>query len=451
MSGYRRMVWTEGMLLGPHHFQQAERHLLGEIRHRLDLALPYSWGIRRLAIDEDALGNGQFHLLELDAILPDGTSIRLPDIDPVPTGRDVKAAFGADRAELDVYLALPDDRPGLPHCRPAEDSNASESRFRSESLRIQDENAPGSEADVAVAHPNVRLLLSGESRDGFTVLPIARLRRSTEGALIRDPNWAPPSLSVEAAGPVAGILRAFLEALSAKSDTLKIQTRQAGGKVQYGTSDVMLFWQVHTVNSAIPLLAHFQRDPSVHPVDVYLAVAELLGSLCTFAEDRHPREIPPYEHGDIGGTFRGLERIFRSLIEISDVSRHERVALNRTDDATLKGDITDERILGAGYQWFLAVHGPLTEDRIREELPGKVTIGSPHNVEFLVRQALRGVGITYTAIPSSDFPIKSGHVYFRLENHGETWDTVKESRGIAIYLRGTELRELTFELIVTQT
>ncbi len=451
MSGYRRMVWTEGMLLGPHHFQQAERHLLGEMRHRLDIAVPYAHGVRSLAIDEEALGNGHFHLLELEAILPDGTAIRLPEIDPVPTGRDVTGAFGADRAELDVYLALPDERPGAPRCRPAEDPTAAESRFRSESLRVQDENSPGSEADVAVAHPNLRLLLSGENRDGFTVLPIARLRRSTEGALIRDPNWSPPALSAAAAGPLPSILRTFLEALSAKSDTLKIQTRQAGGKVQYGTSDVMLFWQVHTVNSAIPLLAHFQRDPSVHPVDVYLAVSELLGSLCTFAEDRHPREIPPYEHDNLGGTFRRLEEIFRSLIEISDVARHERVPLTRTDDATLKGDVGDERLFETGYQWFLAVHGPLTEDRIREEMPGKVTIGSPHNVEFLVRQALRGVGLAYTAIPSADFPIKSGHVYFRLENHGETWDTVKESRSIAIYLRGTELRELSFELIVTQT
>ncbi|HMB69658.1 MAG TPA: type VI secretion system baseplate subunit TssK, partial [bacterium] len=369
----------------------------------------------------------------------------------VPTGRDLGDAFGADRSSLDVYLALPDDRPGTPRCRPSESDRTSESRFRSEAIRLQDENQPGSEAEVVVAHPNARLAFTGESLDGHTVLPIARIKRSTEGALIRDPDWAPPSLSLQAAGPATSILRTVLESLSAKSDTLKIQTRQAGGKVQYGTSDVMLFWQVHTVNSAIPLMSHFQRTPDTHPLDVYLAMVELLGSLCTFAEDRHPREIPPYRHEDLGGTFRELEAMFRSLIEISDVSRHERVALSQVNDSQLQGEITDERLLGPGYQWFLAAHGALTEDRIRDEVPGKVSIGSAHNVEFLVRQALRGVGLTYTAIPSSDFPIKSGYVYFRLDTHDETWETIKEARSIAIYLRGAELKGLSFELIVTQT
>ncbi|GJM44550.1 MAG: type VI secretion protein [Gemmatimonadota bacterium] len=451
MGPYRRMVWTEGMLLGPHHFQQAERYLLGEMGHRLDLVLPHSWGVRRLAIDEEALGNGHFHLLELDAILPDGSAVRFPTIDPVPTGRDLTGVFGADRAEMDVYVALPDDRPGTPRCRAQDMPGAADSRFRSESVRVQDENAPGSEAEIAIAHSNARLLLSGENLDGFTVLKIARLKRSTEGVIVRDPDYAPPSLSIEAAGPTLTILRTVLESLSAKSDTLKVQTRQAGGKVQYGTSDVMLFWQVHTVNSAIPTMSHFQRTPDTHPVDLYLAMVELLGSLCTFAEDRHPREIPPYQHEDLGGTFRGLERLFRSLIEISDVSRHERVALAQVNEAQIQGEITDERLFGAGYQWFLAVHGPLTEDRIRDEVPGKISIGSSHNVEFLVRQALRGVGITYTAIPSSDFPIKSGYVYFRLDTHDETWETIKEARTIAIYLRGAELKGLSFELIVTQT
>lgn len=451
MSGYRRVVWSEGMLLGPHHFQQAERHILGEMGHRLEVAIPHAWGVRKIAVDDDALANGNFHLLELEAILADGTAIRLPAIDPVPTARDVTAAFGADRASLDVYLALPDDRPGSPRVRPTEDANASESRFRAETVRIQDENSPTSEVEVAVARPNVRLLVSGENLDGFSALHIAKLHRSAEGVIRRDPDFSPPALSIEAAGPAPEILRLILENLSAKSDTLKIQTRQAGGKVQYGTSDVMLFWQVHTVNSAIPTLAHYQREGNAHPVRVYLTLVELLGSLCTFAEDRHPREIPPYEHENLGGTFRRLEELFRSLIEISDVSRHERVPLERSGDSQLNGQISDERLLEDGYQWFLAVTGPLPEERIREELPGKITIGSTHNVEFLVRQALRGVAITYTAIPSADFPIKSGHVYFRLENHGETWDTVKEARSIAIYLRGAELKELSFELIVTQT
>lgn len=450
MTGYRRMVWTEGMPLSPHHFQQMERHLLGEASYRLGVALPWSHGVRRLTIDEEALANGRFNVLELDVVLADGTALKLPGVDPVPTGRDLTTAFGADRARLDVYLAIPEERPGTPRVRPANEKAAHDSRFRSESLRLPDENAPSSETDVAIARANVRILLSGESLDGFTTLRIAQLERSSAGTIVRARDFSPAALSIEAAGPLPAIVRVFLEALSAKSDVLKVQTRQVGGKVQYGTSDVMLFWQVHTVNSFIPVMAHFQRTPQAHPWDAYVAMVQLLGGLCTFAADHHPREIPAYEHEALGTTFRKMEALFKELVEISEVSRHERIPLTRVSDALLKGEIGDERLLQDGYKWFLSVSGPLAEDRIREELPGKITIGSNHNVEFLVRQALRGVAVAYTALPSSDFPIRSGHVYFRIETHGETWDTIRESRAIALYLRGSELKELSFELIVTQ-
>jgi type VI secretion system protein ImpJ len=401
-------------------------------------------------LDEDALANGRFNVLELDAVLPDGTAIRTPAIDPVPVGRDLSAAFTADRARLDVYLGLPEERPGTARVRPPGGPGAVDSPYRSETVRLADENAPGSETELAVARPNVKLLLGGESLDGYRTLKIAQLERSSSGTTIRSRDWSPPALSLEAAGPVPTILRSVLESLSAKSDVLKVQTRQVGGKVQYGTSDVMLFWQVHTVNSWIPVMAHYQRTPQAHPCELYGALAQLIGGLCTFASDRHPRDIPPYEHDNLGATFRGMEGIFRALIEISEVSRHERIALTKVNESLLKGEVGDDRLFTEGHQWFLSVSGPLAEERIREELPGKITIGSAHNVEFLVRQALRGVPVTYTALPSSDFPIRSGHVYFRLESQGETWDTIKEARAISLYLRGSELKELTFELIVTQ-
>ncbi len=451
MSGYRRVVWNEGMLLGPHHFQQMERRLLGEVEHRLEIAVPGAFGVRKITIDEDALGNRRFHLMELEAILPDGTLVRLPAIDPVPAGRDLQAAFGADRSVLDVFLALPEDRPGAPRTSLPSSAGDSDSRLLAESVGLQDENAPGAETEILVAHQNLRILVSGENLDGYTTLPIARLEKSEDGAIIRAPDYAPPSLTLQAAGPVPGILVSILENLSAKADALDSQTREGGGSVQFGTSDVLLFWQLHTVNSIIPVLAHYRRQPATHPEHVYLALAGLTGALCTFATGRHPREVPAYDPENLGPVFRQLEAMIREINVGITSTRFDRVRLERgEDDALLQGHVTDERLFASGYHWYLAVTGDLAEDKIRDGVPDMVTIGSSHNVEFLVRQALRGVPLTYTAVPPRDFPIKAGHSYFRLENHGETWDTIAEARSIAIYLRGADLKGLSFELIVME-
>jgi type VI secretion system protein ImpJ len=437
------------MLLSPHHFQQSDRYISSEIGFRHSMLRPHMWGVHQIEFDPQALKNGRFTLLSLDAVLREGTSIRVPSIDPVPPSRDLTKWFTPDRPQLDVFVALPEERAGLPRVRmPGENSSSTESRFTAEPAQITDENLPESEAEVIVARQNLRILVSGENLDGFSALKIARLERSEEGVIIASPSFAPASLSLQAAGPVPAILRVILEILSAKSTALSSQTRQVGATVQFGGSDVILFWQLHTVNAFIPVLAHYQKNLETHPEELYLDLAQLAGALCTFAADRHPREVPAYEHEDLGKTFRALERIVRDLGEISSPTRFDRIPLKRVDDSLLKGDVGDERLVAAGAQWYLSVAGDLPEEKIREGLPAKITIGSTHNIEFLVRQALRGVAITYTAVPPRDFPLKAGHCYFRVENQGETWETIVESRSIAIVLRGSELKSLSFELLV---
>ncbi len=448
MSRTRRVVWSEGMLLSPHHFQQADRHALGELAYRASIGTAHAWGVSRLEIDADALKNGRFTLLALEAVLRDGTSVRLPSIDPVPPSRDLSKWLSPDRPWIDVFLALPEERAGLPRVRMPGESGEAESRFTGEPERVADENDPASDAEVLVSRQNLRVLVTGESLDGYATIPLARLERSEEGVVVPSPTYAPPALAVRAAGPVPGILRTILEILTSKSSVLSQQTRQVGGTVQFGGSDVILFWQLHTVNTFIPVLAHYQRHPEAHPEEVYLALARLAGALCTFAADRHPREVPAYEHEDLGKTFRALERIVRDLGEISSPTRFDRIPLKRVDDSLLKGEIGDERLVAKGAEWYLSATGDLPEEKIREGLPGKVTIGSTHNIEFLVRQALRGVAVTFTAVPPRDVPLKAGHCYFKVDTQGETWETIVESRAVAIYLRGSELKGLSFELVV---
>ena len=60
---------------------------------------------------------------------------------------------------------------------------------------------------------------------------------------------------------------------------------------------------------------------------------------------------------------------------------------------------------------------------------------------------ISGVVLTHVPVPPRDFPLKAGCTYFSVDTHGETWETIKESRAIAIYLGGPGLRESKFELI----
>jgi len=65
-----------------------------------------------------------------------------------------------------------------------------------------------------------------------------------------------------------------------KSGSLGEQRRQRkAGLADFTTSDTGVFWLLHTINSAIPAMAHYFRSPLVHPERLYLEMAGLAGKL----------------------------------------------------------------------------------------------------------------------------------------------------------------------------
>ena len=86
MTEHKKVVWSEGMFLRPHHFQQQERHLQTQARLRMLCVGGFSWGFSELALDEAALAAGALRLMRARGVFPDGTpfSFSSPDDAPPP-------------------------------------------------------------------------------------------------------------------------------------------------------------------------------------------------------------------------------------------------------------------------------------------------------------------------------------------------------------------------------
>jgi len=448
MSQVNRIVWQEGMFLSPQHFQQWDRFAARETWFRHNSLAPFASGVRRIAFDWAALENKRLALEGIEAVLPDGTVVNAPALDPLPPARQLDELFTPQLSELSIYLALPDRRPGIPVCRLGGRKGTVESSHLAEAVEVEDENSPGKTIDMSAARQNLKLMLSGENLDGFITLKLGRIKRDSDARIIFDAAYAPPSLSIEAAGPVPELLRSILETLVAKSSTLSDQNRQrGGGMVEFGSGNIGNFWLLHTVNSYIPLVSHLTEVTATHPLELYRTLIQLAGSLCTFSSQLHPRDVPSYNHDDLAGSFSELTRIILELLETVMPSAFTNIPLVQRDESMFIGEIKDEAILAGDCHWYLSVSGDLSEARVRDEVPSQVIIGSPHNVDFLVKTATPGLALVHTPVPPRDFPLKAGHTYFKLENEGDTWESVRESRSLAIYLGGAELRNCQYQLI----
>src|SRR6476660_40899 len=95
-----RVVWSEGMHLGPHHFQAQSRYFEDSI-HFATAALWFeTFGLVGLELDVEALSNGTVSLVNARGVFPDGLAFHMPQSDRLADPRNIKELFPPTRDTL---------------------------------------------------------------------------------------------------------------------------------------------------------------------------------------------------------------------------------------------------------------------------------------------------------------------------------------------------------------
>src|SRR6188768_1460866 len=97
-----KVIWQEGMLLRPQHFQHNDRYYDHQMKTRTQLLGGYTWGFLNLEIDLQFLNMGKLVISEASGILPDGSLFELGGNNE-PLALDVPPNTG----NTPIYLALP--------------------------------------------------------------------------------------------------------------------------------------------------------------------------------------------------------------------------------------------------------------------------------------------------------------------------------------------------------
>jgi len=446
MSRARNVVWTEGLFLTPHIFQQADRYRDELLDFRIQRLTPFAWGVSELEVDREGLPNGFFTLHRCSAIMPDGLVVQIPDEDPSPEVRSLKDLFPPSAQTLDVYLAISAVASGSVNFRTPNGGSDYSTRYQMELLRVADDTTEGNECEIPTAKKNFQILVSGESLEGKIWMKIAELGRSATGIItLNDAVYIPPAIALSGSGSLMAILHRILEMLAAKSSALSSQRRHI---TEFGSSDIANFWLLHTVNSCVPILSHFYLSSNRHPEQLYLILSQLAGELSTFALQADPRDLPRYDHDNLFKTFDELERKIRFLLDTIIPSKYVIIPLEKTPQLWYVGHILDDRLLQSS-QFFLAANAQVAANRLIEDVPVKAKISSPDEIGALIGRAVSGVQISHEPIPPSAIPVKPGFKYYHLHSSGRWWDTICKARGVALYLPD-DFPELKVELIAVK-
>jgi type VI secretion system protein ImpJ len=442
MSLLSKVVWSEGMHLGPQHFQAQCRYFEDSIHFAASALWFEPYGLTGCALDAHALENGTVSVLHARGIFRDGLPFHMPDYDALPPARPVGDLFAPTRESLTVSLAIPERKDNGLNCGTARETHA---RYIAEERAFPDETTGRDVRSVSMGRKNIRLLFETEPSEGFITLPLARLVRDGSGSAIYDPEYISPCLQIGGSESLMLLVRRLVEILDEKSATLMrgVGETSPGGFV---SREIANFWLLHAVNSGAVALRHLWASKRGHPEELFLEMSRLGGALCTFGRESHPRSLPSYDHESPGECFEALDRHIRTHLEIVVPTSFITIRLNRQAEFFYDGEIADTRCFGRS-RWLLGIRSTAGEADLIVKAPQLIKICSAKFVGELVKRAMAGLNLTHLQVPPAAIPAKAEAQYFGISKSGPFWDHIVHTRRIGIYVPG-DLPNAELELLV---
>lgn len=442
MGRYRKVVWNEGMLLTPHHFQQWDNYQEELLNSRLTAIMPYEWGVMDVQFSREAIANGRFELVRCLAVMPDGLLVNVPDIDQAPPSRPIETHFASESPQLNVYLGVPVKRDGANYQHNQQNGNERDllTRYWLESGNAVDEVTGENRQTITFSRNNLRILFGEEMQDSYSAFKIAELVRTPTGQIKVSESYVPPALTINASPWLINAMRQLIEILITKSSTIgeKLRDRNAA-LFDFTSAEVAIFWLLHTVNMAIPVMTHLFRARLVHPERLYTELVRLQGALMTFMRNQHPKDIVRYDHQDLRETFSRLIQEIKELLELGFQTRCVPIPLEKRSETLYVGRIPDDADYPADKllreaQFYLGVQANLPDGRLIGEVPQYVKIAAPDQINMVVGQALPGAPLRHISPAPAAIPAHLRFQYFSLDRVNAFWEVITGAKMIGVYV-----------------
>jgi len=440
MSMGAKIFWSEGLTLGPQHFQRQDLYHETRLLRMASALNPNFWGVRLLQWNMEGLGH---HLLEAQAmslIFQDGEVYDAPATDLLPLPLDL-TQLPLEVNTFTIHAALPSIRP---HGANAEEGG----RYTLAETETADLFSDAVPIDVPFLKKRLRLMTQLEPRDGHVGLPVLRIHRDPRGGFEADPTFVPPCVAISASRRLQQMLDGLMSALSAKIVSLHNAHRKTNASTfEVHAGDITSWWMLNIISTANASLQHCARARVQHPEDLYEKLLALAGGLMTFSDRYATADLPAYVHADPGIAFAQLDAVIRDLVDTVISARYFTIPLAAEDNRrTHYRGTLDAAKLSPETQVCLAVSADMPALELVAAVPIRFKIGSPDDIERIVASALPGITLTHMPQVPAAVPVRPDTYYFLLSTRNGLYENALKAEAIAIYVPDG-MRGLRIELI----
>ncbi|MDC8757076.1 type VI secretion system baseplate subunit TssK [Janthinobacterium fluminis] len=441
-----KVLWSEGLTLGPQQLQQQDRYHEARLRKVAATINPNLWGVYTVLWNVDALAHKLLRADRMSLLFQDGELYEAPDADPLPAPVDLSALPPAETS-FTFYAALPLLKPYGGNLADA-DAARDAARYTRVEADTADLFTDALNVDVAYLRNTVQLLAQAEPRGAYANFPVVRLRRLAAGGFELDPGFMPPCVSIGAAAGLRQLCDNLLGKLKAKIDSLYALQRQPNTDViEVHSGDIATFWMLHTISTASAALCHYARAAQQHPERLYVELLALAGGLMAFSKKYTLDDLPAYEHGDPAPAFSRVDAIIRDLVDTVISSSVVAIPLWQDENkvthyrGTLDA-LKEERKTAL----IIAVNADMPALELVAMVPTRFKVGSPEDVEQIVTSALPGVTLTHMPQVPGAVPVRPSTYYFAVSDKGALYERMLKARAITIYVP-SGMKDLQLELL----
>ncbi len=425
-----KVIWQEGMLLRPQHFQQSDRYYDAQLKLRTQKLGHYAWGFFGLEIDRQFLNMGKLVLSQASGLLPDGSLFEI-GAEREPLALDVPPNTG----NTPVYLALPLVTGNHIESRRPEQKDVL-ARYTAFDEEVADSNAgDSSSSQVSTGRPDFRLLLGEQQSDqAYVKLKLCDILDTTpDGVISLDPEYIPTFIDFQASSYLLSCLKEVISMLGHRGDILA-ERISATGKV--GGAEVGDFMMLQLINRYEPVLRHYMGIDRIHPEHIYRELLGLLGELATFSsETKRPRLDGRYLHNDQGLSFRKLMDAIRQVLSMVLEQHAIELLLQQRQYGIQVSPLHDHKLLGSA-SFVLAASAQCDSEELRTRLPAHLKVGPVERIRQLVNLHLPGIKVKPLPVAPRQIPFHSGKTYFALELNSEELAQLERSGGFAFHVSG---------------
>ncbi len=429
MNKTEKVIWTEGMFLRPHHFQQAENYLEAYIRDWGKSQSPYYWGFLTLELDQELLNQGKVSLTSASGIFPDGTPFSF-DATHAPT----PLKLSDNQSDSRVVLALPTFRRGKEEVIFSEKSD-SLARFISVEVEVNDFNAMSvGSAAIQFGKMRLRLMLESDLTPEWTALGIVHvMNKTSDKKLHLNSLFIPALLNCHANPKITGFINDIQDLLEQRRQQISQRLLQLG---RYNDSEIMDFLLLSLLNRYSGQVAHIRHLSLLHPERLFSEWLQFATELATFSQNRVPEEhLPLYDHDNLTQCFNQLMFLLRQGLSIILEEHAIQLPLTEYSHGLNIATLPDAGMISM-FSFILAVHADIANEMLASNFPAQMKIAPVGRIRELVQLQLPGIPLRAMPSVPRQIPWHSGYLYFELEKEGEMWKQMEKSSGFALHLAG---------------